>query len=52
MSTERPWINVLLRSEQSGEQIAVMDNVADAALGGPIGITPARLDDRDPWCTC
>ena len=49
MSTERPWINVLLRSEQSGEQIAVMDSVADAALGGPIGIAPARLDDRDLW---
>jgi quercetin dioxygenase-like cupin family protein len=35
MSTERAPINVLLRSEQSGEQIAVMDNVVGAGFPGP-----------------
>jgi quercetin dioxygenase-like cupin family protein len=35
MSTERAPINVLLRSEQSGEQIAVMDNTVGAGFPGP-----------------
>ena len=35
MSTERAPINVLLRSEQSGEQISVMDNTASAGFPGP-----------------
>ncbi len=35
MSTERAPINVLLRSEQSGEQIAVMDNSVSAGFPGP-----------------
>jgi quercetin dioxygenase-like cupin family protein len=35
MSTERVPINVLLRSEQSGEQIAVMDNTVSAGFPGP-----------------
>jgi quercetin dioxygenase-like cupin family protein len=35
MSTERAPIKVLLRSEQSGGQIAVMDNVVGASLPGP-----------------
>jgi quercetin dioxygenase-like cupin family protein len=35
MSTERAPINVLLRSEQSGEQIAVMDNTVSAGFPGP-----------------
>jgi len=43
MSTERAPINVLLRSEQSGEQIAVMDNVVVAGFGvGP------RIGEQDP----
>jgi hypothetical protein len=32
---QRPRINVLLRSEQSGGQIAVMDNVSPAGSPGP-----------------
>jgi quercetin dioxygenase-like cupin family protein len=35
MSTERAPINVLLRGEQSGGQIAVMDNVVGADFPGP-----------------
>jgi mannose-6-phosphate isomerase-like protein (cupin superfamily) len=35
MSTERAPINVLLRSEQSGEHIAVMDNIVGAGFPGP-----------------
>ena len=35
MSTERAPINVLLRGEQSGEQIAVMDNTISAGFPGP-----------------
>jgi len=35
MSTERAPINVLLRSEQSGGQIAVMDNIVGAGFPGP-----------------
>jgi hypothetical protein len=35
MSTERAPINVLLRSEQSGEHIAVMDNTVGAGFPGP-----------------
>jgi quercetin dioxygenase-like cupin family protein len=35
MSTERAPINVILRSEQSGGQIAVMDNVVSAGFPGP-----------------
>ena len=35
MSTERAPINVLLRSEQSGEQISVMDNTVSAGFPGP-----------------
>jgi quercetin dioxygenase-like cupin family protein len=35
MSTERAPINVLLRSEQSGGQIAIMDNVVGASFPGP-----------------
>ena len=41
MSTERAPINVLLRSEQSGEQIAVMDNSVSAGFPGPPPATPA-----------
>ncbi len=35
MPTERARINVILRSEQSGGQIAVMDNVVPAGFPGP-----------------
>jgi len=35
MSTERALINVVLRGEQSGGQIAVMDNVVGAGFPGP-----------------
>jgi mannose-6-phosphate isomerase-like protein (cupin superfamily) len=35
MSTERAPINVLLRSEQSGEHIAVIDNIVGAGFPGP-----------------
>ena len=35
MSTERAPIDVLLRSVQSGEHIAVMDNTVGAGLPGP-----------------
>jgi quercetin dioxygenase-like cupin family protein len=35
MSTERARINVLLRSEQSGGQLAVMDKVVPAGFPGP-----------------
>ena len=35
MSTERAPINVLLRSEQSEEHIAVMDNTVGAGFSGP-----------------
>ena len=35
MSTERAPIKVLLRSEQSGEHIAVMDNIVGAGFPGP-----------------
>ena len=35
MSTERAPINVLLRSEQSEEHIAVMDNTVGAGFPGP-----------------
>jgi quercetin dioxygenase-like cupin family protein len=35
MSTERAPINVILRGEQSGGQIAVMDNVVSAGFPGP-----------------
>jgi quercetin dioxygenase-like cupin family protein len=35
MPTERAPIQVLLRSEQSGEHIAVMDNVVGAGFPGP-----------------
>lgn len=35
MSTERAPIQVLLRSEQSGEHIAVMDNIVGADFPGP-----------------
>lgn len=35
MSTERAPIQVLLRSEQSGEQIAVMDNTVGTGFPGP-----------------
>src|SRR5215218_8307464 len=36
MSTERAPINVILRGEQSGGQIAVMDNVVSAGFPGPL----------------
>jgi len=36
MSTERAPINVILRGEQSGVQIAVMDNVVSAGFPGPL----------------
>jgi hypothetical protein len=39
MSTERAPINVLLSSEHSGEQIAVMDNIVGAGFPGPHCIT-------------
>jgi quercetin dioxygenase-like cupin family protein len=35
MSTERAPIKVLLRSEQSAEHIAVMDNIVGAGFPGP-----------------
>jgi len=35
MSTERAPINVILRGEQSGGQISVMDNVVGAGFPGP-----------------
>ncbi len=35
MPTEHAPINVLLRSEQSGGQIAVMDNIVGAGFPGP-----------------
>ena len=35
MSTERAPINVILRGEQSGRQITVMDNVVSAGFPGP-----------------
>jgi mannose-6-phosphate isomerase-like protein (cupin superfamily) len=35
MSTERAPIKVLLRSEQRGEHIAVMDNIVGAGFPGP-----------------
>ena len=35
MSTERATIKVLLRSEQSEEHIAVMDNIVGAGFPGP-----------------
>ena len=35
MSTERIPIKVLLRSEQSGGEIAVMDNIVGAGFPGP-----------------
>jgi mannose-6-phosphate isomerase-like protein (cupin superfamily) len=35
MSTERAPINVILRGEKSGGQIAVMDNVVSAGFPGP-----------------
>jgi mannose-6-phosphate isomerase-like protein (cupin superfamily) len=35
MSTERAPINVILRGEQSGRQITVMDNVVSADFQGP-----------------
>jgi hypothetical protein len=35
MSPERGPINVVLRGEQSGEQISVIDTVVDAGLLGP-----------------
>jgi quercetin dioxygenase-like cupin family protein len=35
MATERAPINVLLRSEQSGGEIAVMDNIVGAGFPGP-----------------
>jgi mannose-6-phosphate isomerase-like protein (cupin superfamily) len=35
MSTERAPINVILRGEPSGGQIAVMDNVDSAGFPGP-----------------
>ena len=35
MSTEHAPINVLLRGEQSAEQIAVMDNTVSAGFPGP-----------------
>jgi quercetin dioxygenase-like cupin family protein len=35
MSAERAPVKVLLRSEQSGEQIAVMDNIVGAGFPGP-----------------
>ena len=43
MSTERAPINVLLRSEQSGEQIAVMDNTVSAGFPR----RPLRYHDSD-----
>src|SRR5829696_5613168 len=36
MSTERAPINVILRGEQSGGQIAVMDNGVSAGFPGPL----------------
>ena len=36
MSTERAPINVILRGEKSGGQIAVMDNVVSAGFPGPL----------------
>ena len=35
MSTERARINVILRGEQSGGEIAIMDNVVGAGFFGP-----------------
>jgi hypothetical protein len=39
MSTERAPINVILRGEQSGGKIAVMDNVVSAGFPGPQSTT-------------
>ncbi len=35
MPTERARINVILRSEQSGGQLAIMDNIVSAGFPGP-----------------
>jgi hypothetical protein len=40
MPTERARINVILRSEQSGGQLAVMDNFVPAAIPETIVVGP------------